>query len=262
VKVAISQPTYLPWVGYFDLIDQVDLFVILDNVQFVKQSWQHRNRIKTATGLQWLTVPIKFRGHFGQLIENAEIRDLSFGRDHLRAIELAYRRAPFFDDYFAEITNYLAAVNDPLLANLNILLINCIMQKLQITTPVVRASSLGQTGKRTELLANICGAVGATEYLSPLGSAVYLIAERQSLISRGVEICFQNYAHPVYDQLFGSFEPFACALDLLFNEGPAARNVVTSGRRLPYSVEAASLIQKDRESSHSVLRADAVTSQL
>ena len=74
MKVAISQPTYLPWIGYFDLIDQVDAFIFLDSVQFEKQSWQQRNRIKTPKGLQWLTVPVMFRGRFGQLIHQVEIR--------------------------------------------------------------------------------------------------------------------------------------------------------------------------------------------
>src|SRR5580704_12957199 len=107
VKVAISQPTYLPWLGYFDLIDQVDVFVLLDNVQFEKQSWQQRNRIKTPTGLQWLTVPVIFRGRFGQLIKDVEIREAEFWRNHLRAIELNYRRARFFHQYFEELSSRL-----------------------------------------------------------------------------------------------------------------------------------------------------------
>ena len=104
MKIAISQPTYLPWIGYLDLIDQVETFVLLDNVQFERQSWQHRNRIKTPSGLHWLTVPVLFRGRFGQLINEVEIRDIEFWRNHLRAIELNYRRAPFFADYFDELS--------------------------------------------------------------------------------------------------------------------------------------------------------------
>ena len=102
MKVAISQPTYLPWSGYFDLIDQVDVFILLDDVQFEKQSWQQRNRIKTPVGLQWLTVPVVFRGRLGQLIKDVEIRTADFCRDHCRAIELNYRRAEFFGTYFED----------------------------------------------------------------------------------------------------------------------------------------------------------------
>src|SRR5579864_5457599 len=106
MKVAISQPTYLPWLGYLDLIDQVDTFVLLDNVQFEKQSWQQRNRIKTPTGLQWLTVPVIFKGRFGQHIQDVEIRE-DFAAKHLRALELNYRRAQYFDQYFPALTTVL-----------------------------------------------------------------------------------------------------------------------------------------------------------
>ncbi len=100
MRIAITQPTYLPWLGYFDLIDQVDTFVVLDTVQFERQSWQHRNRIKTSTGLQWLTVPVVFRDLLGQKILEVEIRDIEFRRKHLRGIEVNYARAPFFEEYF------------------------------------------------------------------------------------------------------------------------------------------------------------------
>jgi len=100
MKIAISQPTYLPWLGFLDLVDQVDTFVLLDNVQFEKQSWQQRNRIKTPTGLLWLTVPVIFRGRLEQKIQQVEIRDSDFSRKHLRAIELNYSHASFFNVHF------------------------------------------------------------------------------------------------------------------------------------------------------------------
>src|SRR5271169_2190069 len=138
MRIAISQPTYLPWIGYLDLIDQVDTFVFLDNVQFEKQSWQHRNRIKTPTGLQWLTVPVLFRGRFGQLINEVEIRDIEFSRNHLRAIELNYRRAPFFNDYFEQLSSRMTTKtrcsSGALIADLDIDLIEWFMNLLGIET--------------------------------------------------------------------------------------------------------------------------------
>jgi hypothetical protein len=223
--------------GYFDLIDQVDLFVILDNVQFVKQSWQQRNRIRTGNGLQWLTVPVVFRGRLGQLIKNVEIRDPEFARDHIRAIELAYRRTPYFSQYFPALKQRLDQLREGLLLNLNLGLIGWALEILRIKTPLVSASSLGVDGKRTELLANICDAVGATEYLSPLGSAEYLLAEQDVLRQREVEIWFQNYEHPKYRQVFAPFEPFASVIDLIFNCGDKAVAVVRGGRKESYSVE-------------------------
>jgi len=234
MKIAINQPTYLPWMGYFDLIDQVDLFVILDNVQFEKQSWQQRNRIKTAAGLQWLTVPVKFRGRFGQLIGDVEIRDSSFWCNHVRAIELAYRRAPYFDRYFSQLKSILEKQAAGRLVELNLGLLRWLLDVLEIRTPLKLASGLGQGGKRTELLANICDTVGATEYLSPLGSASYLLSEQDILRHCGIGILFQNYAHPEYRQLFPPFEPFASVLDLLFNEGDRALQILRSGRRAAY----------------------------
>jgi hypothetical protein len=181
MKIAISQPAYLPWLGYFDLIDQVNTFVLLDDVQFEKQSWQQRNRIKTPTGLQWLTVPVLFSGRFGQLINQVEIRDLEFSRNHLRAIELNYRRAPFFDQYFEGLSSLLDCAQRALLVDLNVRLIEWFMNTLGIQTRLVLSSALGQPGKRTERLANICGSLGATRYLSPLGSAAYLLSEKEIL---------------------------------------------------------------------------------
>ena len=236
MNIAISQPTYLPWVGYLDLMDQVDLFVILDNVQFVKQSWQQRNRIKTAAGLQWLTVPVKLHGRFGQLISEVEIREPDFHVDHLRAIELAYRRTPNFDAYFSGVRERLAVRQSELLVDLNLSLLTWIAEKLQIKTPLVRASTFGQSGKRTELLANICSGLGATTYISPAGSADYLLLEEELLTARGVEVLFHHYEHPAYCQLHKPFTPFASAIDLMFNEGEGALDILRSGRRPCYSV--------------------------
>lgn len=241
MKVAINQPTYLPWMGYLDLIDQVDLFVVLDNVQFEKQSWQHRNRIKTSTGLQWLTVPVRFRGRFGQQICEVEIRDPLFTRNHVRAIELAYRRAPYFERYFISLAQLIEAHACGLLVDLNAAILCWLLERLAIRTRWIMASSLRQTGKRTELLANICNAVGATEYISPLGSAEYLLSEQDILRRNGVEIFFQNYQHPEYHQLFSPFLPYASVIDVLFNEGESAASILRTGRNQSYSVEEAGL---------------------
>src|ERR1700716_2155845 len=156
MKVAIAQPTYLPWLGYFDLIDQVDHFILLDSVQFVKQSWQQRNRIKTPTGLQWLTVPVVFRGRLGQQIKDVEIREPDFWRDHLRTIELSYRRAPFFSQYFPEFSEILQdSGSGRLLAELNIDLIGWFRRTLGVQTPMVRSSTMNHVGRRSTLLINL-----------------------------------------------------------------------------------------------------------
>jgi UDP-2,4-diacetamido-2,4,6-trideoxy-beta-L-altropyranose hydrolase len=231
IRIAINQPAYLPWIGYFDLIDQVDLFVVLDNVQFEKQSWQQRNRIKTPGGLQWLSVPVKFRGRLGQLIQEVEIRDSGFCVNHLRGIELAYRRSPYFERYFPPLKQRIEEMRGGLLVDLNLTLLQWLAECLGIRTRMVKASTLEASGKRTELLGNICAVSGAKRYISPLGSAAYLLPEQGILQSRGVEVLFQNYEHPVYRQMFPPFEPFASVIDLLFNEGDAGLEVLRRGRR-------------------------------
>jgi hypothetical protein len=239
VKIAIAQPTYLPWLGYFDLIAQVDAFVILDSVQFEKQSWQQRNRIKTPAGLQWLTVPVEFRGHFGQLIQDVGIRDGEFWRKHLRAIELNYRRAPFFAHYYDELSLKLRCPAGSRLADLNVRVIEWLMNELGIKTRLYFSSRLGAWGKRSQLLANICACLGATEYRSPIGSAAYLLQEIDILQSRSITVRFHNYQHPSYRQMFPPFVAYASILDLIFNEGPRAMEIVRSGRGTPLRPEEA-----------------------
>jgi hypothetical protein len=240
VRIAIAQPTYLPWLGYFDLIDQVDEFVLLDSVQFEKQSWQQRNRIKTPTGLLWLTVPVVFRGKLGQRIADVEIREPDFWRDHVRAVELNYRRSPYFDRYFEDLSRLLQteAANGNL-SRLTIEMLRWFLRVLGIKTPIVRSSELSVQGKRTELLAEICASLGAAAYLSPLGSAEYLLGEMAILTERNVTVTFQHYEHPAYKQMFPPFQPYASVLDLLFNEGDGSLDIIRSGRRQPYLPEEA-----------------------
>jgi hypothetical protein len=232
LRIAITQPTYLPWLGYFDLIDQVDTFVLLDNVQFEKQSWQNRNRIKTPAGLQWLSVPVVLRKRLGQKISEVEISDPGFWFKHMRAVEVNYGRAPFFETYFPQLLG-IVRESQPrkLLLELNVRLLNWLMGVLGVRTTVITASSTGEQGKRTELLANVCGRLGARQYISPLGSAVYLLQELCVLTERGVDVLFQNYDHPEYTQRFPPFIPYASVLDLIFNEGERSLEIIRSGRR-------------------------------
>ncbi|HUJ95365.1 MAG TPA: WbqC family protein [Terriglobales bacterium] len=238
MRIAISQPTYLPWLGYFDLMAQVDLFVFLDSVQFEKRSWQQRNRIKTPLGLQWLTVPVVFHRNSGQEIKDVEIQGIEFVRDHLRSIEHNYRRAKFFEGYFSRLGEILQSCHkEKRLAELSVRLIGWLGAELAIHTPIMRSSTLNLPGRRSELLVNLCRSVGADSYVSPLGSAAYLMTDLELFSGAGIEITFQHYEHPVYCQLFPPFCPYASVLDLLFNHGQESSEILFSGRRaafMPY----------------------------
>jgi WbqC-like protein family len=232
MKIAISQPTYLPWLGYFDLIDQVDAFVLLDSVQFEKQSWQQRNRIKTPTGLQWLTVPVVFRGRLEQRIMEVVIRDPEFPKKHIRAIELNYRRAPFFDHYFPAIARVLEDhAEGSFLVDLNIEFVRWCCTELNVRTPLVRSSELNQSGRRSELLVNLCRCLNADTYVSTPGSATYLLNDLRLFADAGINVSFQNFEHPTYRQMFPPFVPYASVLDVLFNEGENLGQILRSGRR-------------------------------
>lgn len=226
------QPTYLPWAGYFDLMDQVDQFVFLDTVQFDKRSWQQRNRIKTTAGLHMLTIPVKTRGRFDQAIMDVEISDPGFAAEHLKTISHTYARAPYLAAYWAELED--ALVNEAAtgkLARLTIGMIGWLRTRIGIATPCVSASELAVDGKRSALLAAICAKLGARQYLSPPGAAGYLTDEISAFQDKGVDILIQNYAPQSYPQLHGAFLPYASALDILLNCGPETLRVIRAGRR-------------------------------
>jgi hypothetical protein len=237
LKIAISQPGYLPWAGFFDLIDQVDQFVLLDDAQFVRQSWDQRNRIKGPAGLQWLTVPVAFRGRLGQTLSEVEIRELDFWQKHLRAVEVNYGKAPYFNNYFEPLKKILETLAPKgKLIDLNLALIEWLAGELRVLKPMTRSSSLGIEGRRSQRLISMCQHFGAEEYVSPR-SALYLLEDLELFAESGVKICFQNFTHPEYDQRFPPFLAYASALDLLFNLGPEAGAMMRNGRGQPFTPE-------------------------
>lgn len=236
--IAIAQPTFLPWAGWFDLADQVDLFVILDDVAFSKQSWQQRNRIRTRNGLEFLSVPVKTSGRLGQRIADCELVDQSFVVKMVKSLQANYSKAPFFGVTFDELASTLqTAASTNRLVELNCALISWMAARLGVTTPMIRASTLAAGGERGEYVAAICECVDADRYLSPAGAEGYLIEDRHSFERRGIEVLIHVYEHPEYVQRFTPFIPFASALDLIFNLGPTAGEVMRSGRRVARAVD-------------------------
>lgn len=232
MKVAISQPTYLPWLGYLDLIDQVDAFVFLDTVQFEKRSWQQRNRIKCPGGLCLLTVPAAVKGRFDQEVKDVAIENSHFVRKHLRSIETNYRRAPFFAKYFSDFAHILEThPRCGNLADLNIKLIEWLCSALAIRTLLLRSSQVKHEGRRSDLLLSLCRTLQADSYLSSAGSAQYLLHDAPRFSASGVDVVFQQYRHPRYRQQFPPFISHASVIDLLFNEGERAQEILRSGRK-------------------------------
>jgi hypothetical protein len=216
MRVAIMQPTYLPWCGYFGLMQSVDLFIFLDTVPFQRRSWQQRNRIKTSNGEQWLTIPVKSKGKRNQNIQDVEIdSSTNFFKKHAKAIEINYRQAEGFGRVFPALSLGLQS-QEQMLANFTISLLMLLRQFLGIETPVIRSSELTGEGAKAELLASLCLQVGATEYVAPPGSREYM---ESSDVFQGTDISvsYFEFAHPQYTQLHGDFLPYMSCIDMIMN---------------------------------------------
>jgi hypothetical protein len=227
-SAAIMQPTYLPWIGYFALMDRVDLFVFLDTVQFERRSWQQRNRIKTADGVQLLTVPVLKRGRRDEPILSVEIVPGSdFVHKHIRAIEGAYGRARYFGEYTPALFALLRQEHK-LLADLNIAIILWMARAFGISTPCRRGSTLSAEGKRDALLVAICHELGADHYISSPGAHAYL-DDSTAFCDAEITLSWHEYAHPEYPQLHDPFTPYMSAIDLLLNAGPESLAILRQG---------------------------------
>tara|TARA_Y100001933_G_C18767307_1_gene466638 strand:+ start:36 stop:698 length:663 start_codon:yes stop_codon:yes gene_type:complete len=215
------QPTYLPWIGYFSLIKNVDTFVFLDSVQFAKRSWQQRNKIKTNNGTKWLTVPVLSKGKREQLIKDTIIyNESNFCKDHIKSIEFNYCKAKYFKPESNSLFNILRS-NSDYIADLNIEIIRYLSQRLRIKTKFIRSRDLDCKGSKADLLASICSILHATEYISPPGSKDYLEVS-DAFKKLDILVNYFEYKHPIYDQLWGDFLPYMSAIDLLFNCGDNA----------------------------------------
>jgi hypothetical protein len=218
MRVTIHQPQFLPWLGYLDKIDQAELFILLDTVQFKKNEWQNRNRIRTANGWQWLTVPVLQR--FGQRIDEVVINPtVAWKAQHLRALEIHYARAPYRDRYLLQLRElYFAPWRR--LSDLNKATVRWLLDAYGITTPVRSAADYVARDEPTDRLIDLCRAVGATCYLAGPGAESYINKPRFE--SSGIRLEIQLFQHPIYRQVYEPFEPNLSALDLLFMQGPNA----------------------------------------
>ncbi len=217
--VAVHQPQYLPWLGYFDKMRRADVFCFLDNVQYKKNDWQNRNRIKTAQGWQWLTVPVLYR--FPQKINEVTINNaVKWKNKHLQALISNYNRAPFFKE-FLDIFQQVYSENWESLSELNILLINRLRTALGLDQrPAVRASDYDLREDPTDRLIDICKALKADTYLSGQDGVKYMNMERFK--QSGIRVVVQDFKHPAYPQIFEEFQSHMSVVDLLFNCGPGS----------------------------------------
>jgi len=226
--VAIHQPNYFPWVGYLDRMAKADLFVVLDHVQFERRNYQNRTQILLEGEPRWLTVPVVQVSQKETIIEkqvdNSEGGSRQWGPNHFKTLRYAYRKAPYFDHYEPRLQEILEARWDKLI-DLNMAALEFLREAYEIDTPLRLSSQMQAGGARSELLLNLCRAVGPdSTFLGGMGgSRRYL--DQEAFAGAGIGVQWQELEHPVYPQCGGGpFKPGLTSLDLLFNVGPRARD--------------------------------------
>ena len=229
MKAAILQPTYLPWMGYFEMIDSSDVFVVFDHVQFERKSWQQRNMIKTANGVVPLTVPVQ------KMPRETNISEIKISydhgnplKDHWKTIELAYKKAPYFQEY-KPFFEKVYSKKYVLLEDLNVEIIKLICNILGIRTKIIFSSDLGlKDGNmaKTKKVVNLCRKQGIVHLYDTKGAEEIL--DKSLFKKDNIKITFQNFQHPEYHQLWGEFVPYLSVIDLLFNEGNKSLSIIKS----------------------------------
>src|ERR1043166_94292 len=219
--IAVVQSNYIPWRGYFDLINSVDEFILYDDVQYTIRDWRNRNIIKTSSGPLWLTIPVQVKGKYLQKIKDTRISDPTWRRKHWATIAHSYSRAKYFPmqkELFEEL--YLQA-DDKLLSKINYRFIVAICRILGIRTTISWSMDYNLIGDKTERLVHLCQQAGATAYLSgPLAKA-YL--DEELFRKNGIAVSYMDYSgYREYTQLYPPFQPQLSIIDLIFNEGPEA----------------------------------------
>lgn len=222
MKALITQSNYIPWKGYFDAIARADVCVLYDDVQYTRRDWRNRNKIKTADGLKWLTVPVKVKHRYHQTIRETEVLDPKWATTHWHTIRHAYRTAPCFDEVEPFLSGlYERGARLTMLSSINRLFLGEIAGWLGIDTPLRCSGEFDLVPGRTERLVALCTDLGVTSYLSGPAARDYL--DVQLFEEAGIQVEWMDYSdYPAYRQLHGPFEHGLSIVDALVHLGPDA----------------------------------------
>lgn len=220
------QPVYLPWLGLFHKIALADAFCYFDNVQFQIKDFNGRNKIKTANGPIWLTVPVQAKGYRDKKIQEIEIDNShDWKKKHFKSIYLNYKKTPFFEKY-ADFFEDVYKKDWKYLVDLNEYMLKWFLKELGINAEYYKASEMGFEGYKSGLVLDMCKKLNADLYI--FGTLGKDYADKKKFEKAGVKLYFQDYKHPVYSQLHGEFEPCMSVIDLLFNCGPGSFEILMS----------------------------------
>jgi len=224
------QPVYLPWLGLFHKIALADHFVYFDDVQYQTRDWNNRNKIKTASGDIWLTVPVLSKNHFETKVKDVLINnDIPWRRKHFNSITLAYRKARYFDKYLGFFEEVYARDWEKL-SDLNEYMLKSFLTMLNIQVDYSRLSDDSFSSRKSDLVLDMCRKLKADLYI--FGALGKDYADRESFQKAGIEVYFQDYQHPVYEQLHGEFIPNMSIIDLLFNHGDKSLEILQANNLL------------------------------
>lgn len=228
LRVVINQSNYLPWKGYFDLIHDADLFIFLDDVQYTKNDWRNRNRIKSPNGPHWLSVPTG--GNLNRRICDVTLPDGRWLEKHRRALAQSYGHMPHYSRYEPWLREVYAERTWKTLSELNQSLIETIARDfLGLGTRFARSTDFAVSGNGQERVLALLKATGANSYLSGPAARAYLDPSR--FAAEGIEFTWKDYSgYPEYDQPFPPFEHAVSILDLLFSQGPSSSEKIWGWR--------------------------------
>jgi hypothetical protein len=226
-KVAIIQSNYIPWKGYFDLINSVDEFILFDDMQYTRRDWRNRNIIKTSNGLMWLTIPVQVKKNYFQKIKDVVISDPQWNCRHWKSIIHNYAKAKLFSVYKEFFEDLYLGLNERFLSQINYHFLTAICGLLGIKTKLSWSMDYRLIEGKTERLIDLCQQVGATEYISGPTAKGYL--DEELFHQAEIDLRYMNYSdYPEYNQLFPPFEHRVSILDLIFNTGPQTLNYMLS----------------------------------
>ena len=226
IILSAHQPVYLPWLGLFHKIALADIFCVFDIVQYQRKDFNNRNKIKTASGPIWLSVPVKSSGRLNSLISDIEIINDGWHIKHLKSIELNYKKTPYFDRYYQDLQKILSAQYQ-YLVDLNFDILVYVLNVLGIEVKIVKASDYSFEGLKSDLVLDMCVKLDAEIYI--FGEQGKNYADIDSFSNRDISLYFQSYNHPVYKQANRDFLPYMSIFDLLFNEGDRSLDILLSG---------------------------------
>lgn len=218
-RVAILQSNYIPWKGYFDIINSVDEFIVYDDMQYTRRDWRNRNKIKTPQGSIWLTIPVEVKGKYYQKINETLISEKDWNIKHWKTISFNYAKAPFFAEYRNFFEELFMGCTDKSLSKINYRFISGIASLLNIKTKISWSMDYRIIDSKTERLVDICLQAGATEYISGPSAKGYIVDEMFD--AAGIKLSYMNYdSYPEYKQIYPPFDHFVSIIDLIFNVGP------------------------------------------